>query len=484
LTGDDVRFSTQREKDSAIVEKQFAPGDRVIALQNDKSLAIKNGQTFTVTSAEDGRLTLKRDGDGQEIKISDKQYTHIDHAYCATVHKSQGVTIDRAHVVHDSAMSDRSLSYVAASRHRESMTYHHTSAQRDELQQEMSRVRDKDSSTDYKRDDDYVRLERVDDDRDSRAGPGSKRDEQRDDIERAEKRVAEAEERLERYQRNPGTPGGFSSRAAALDYAKRELDDAKHARDRAQEAAASRGLKKDAERDRTAQHKPQPKQPPRQQIETRDYQTRQRDAELARAALNTSGRYPTPSKINKDIDRGKARYEYDSRGERYLVYRNKAGEIKKAFHHGLHGRVREVTLRNEKTLGLTTKTAKIVDKKLEIFGIRTKIKIGERVVIGRETALQRQFGRDRDELRARMRDPNRGAVSKAWARAVDSVARDMNAEGWRAAGKLESIRASIASMRETHAMRAEARERLEQTIKAAETAKTATKTRDDRGFER
>jgi hypothetical protein len=124
LTGDDVRFSTQRSKDddSPVIDKQFAVGDRVIALEGDAGLALKNGQTFTVTEARDGRLTLKRDGDNREITITDRQYKHIDHAYCATVHKSQGVTIDRAHVVHDSAMSDRSLSYVAASRHRESMT--------------------------------------------------------------------------------------------------------------------------------------------------------------------------------------------------------------------------------------------------------------------------------------------------------------------------------------------------------------------------
>jgi hypothetical protein len=143
--------------------------------------------------------------------------------------------------------------------------------------------------------------------------------------------------------------------------------------------------------------------------------------------------------------------------------------------------VREVVLRNEKTLGITTKTAKIVDKHLHVFGIKTDLKIGERVIIGRETALQRQFGRDRDELKQRMRDPDRGALSKAWARAADRVARDANLEGWRAAGRLESIRASIASMRETSAMRSEAREKLEQAIKAAETGKTRD---NDRGFER
>lgn len=149
LKGEDARFTTQASRDAREVDKSFAVGDRVITLQNDRSLDVKNGQTWTVTAARDGRLELVRDGDGRKLAITDKQYRHIDHAYAATVHKSQGVTVDRAHVVHDSQMSDRSLAYVAASRHRESMTYNVTSEQRDELQHDISRVREKDSSTDY-----------------------------------------------------------------------------------------------------------------------------------------------------------------------------------------------------------------------------------------------------------------------------------------------------------------------------------------------
>lgn len=148
LKGEDVRYVTQSSKDAREVEKQFAVGDRVIALKNDRGVGVKNGETFTVTAARDNKLTIKRDSDGREIKISSAQYKHIDHAYAATVHKSQGVTVDRAHVVHDTQMSDRSLSYVAASRHRESMTYNVTSEQRD-IARDIARERDKDTSIDY-----------------------------------------------------------------------------------------------------------------------------------------------------------------------------------------------------------------------------------------------------------------------------------------------------------------------------------------------
>lgn len=151
LRGSDARFATQRDENGSVVDKHFAAGDRVVALKNDVGLQIENGQTFTVQAARDGRLTLKRDGDGRVLTITDRQYQRIDYAYAATVHKSQGATIDRAHVLHDSAMSDRSLSYVANSRHRESFSYHYTREQRQELEREMSRARDKDTSADYAR---------------------------------------------------------------------------------------------------------------------------------------------------------------------------------------------------------------------------------------------------------------------------------------------------------------------------------------------
>lgn len=391
LKGDDARFTTQAGKDSPEKDKQFAAGDRVITLQNDRGLNVKNGQTWTVTDARDGQLTMKRDGDGKELKVSDQQYKHIDHAYSATVHKSQGVTIDRAHVVHDSAMSDRSLSYVAASRHRESMTYHHTSAQRDELLKEMSRARDKDTSADYKRADatDRPRFTRADQPR----------------------------------QPNPQPDA---------------------------QAAPQSG----------------------RQPDHRTGEERRRDGELAAKALKTKGQMPQPAKIAKDIEKGRAKWEFDSKGERYLLYKNG-----KTYHRELHGRVREVKLRQAKTLGMTAKTAKIVDKKLEVFGIKTSIKIGEKVVVGRDTMKQKAFGRDRDELRGRIQSKETGAVSKAWAKLQDKTMQKLNAEGWRGASTQESIRAKLSAAIETRAMRSEARDKLETKVKDGKAA-------TDRDFER
>lgn len=150
LRSDDVAFVTLASANATReTVALFASGDRVVTLKNDRELDIKNGQTFTVVSAKRGELVLKRDADDKHITVRESEYRYIAHAYAMTVHKSQGVTVDRAHVVHDSAMSDRSLSYVAASRHRESMTYNFTHDQRDDLSSDVSREREKDSSTDY-----------------------------------------------------------------------------------------------------------------------------------------------------------------------------------------------------------------------------------------------------------------------------------------------------------------------------------------------
>lgn len=37
--------------------------------------------------------------DGKAIAIALKEYAHVDHGYAATVHKEQGMTVDRIHVL-------------------------------------------------------------------------------------------------------------------------------------------------------------------------------------------------------------------------------------------------------------------------------------------------------------------------------------------------------------------------------------------------
>ena len=75
--------------------------------------------------AEQGgtRLTVRLDGQagagrGRRVSFELAEYAHIDHGYAATVHKSQGVTVDRAHVLATQLM-DRHAANVGLTRHRE-----------------------------------------------------------------------------------------------------------------------------------------------------------------------------------------------------------------------------------------------------------------------------------------------------------------------------------------------------------------------------
>lgn len=433
LHGPDRTFTTQRTPESAERAQVFAVGDRVITLKNDRSLDLKNGQTWTVTEARDGRLTLKRDGDGKEQSISQKQYKALDHAYCATVHKSQGVTVDRAHVAHDSAMSDRSLSYVAASRHRESMSYHHTSAQRDELQKEIGRARDKDTSADYER-----AQPPGHDGPGPEGGAGAKGNqaEQEHDDEQPRRPQTDAQRRQEHEA------WADRDRTRAQDY---QRDQAERDRERSQE----------------------PQQPARELIrDRRTPEQREHDADLARAALKTGGTMPQAAKINRDIEKGRARWEYNSRGDRFLQYRDG-----RTYHRDLHARgPQSVDLRQAATLGLTTKRATIVTRDQKFMGI----KYGEKreVLISRETSLQRRAGADRDELRERLRNPEAGMASKAWAKAQDAAYKGLNAEGFRKATLQESIRAKLGAAVEGARLRAETRERMQAQAKQATQQKT------------
>ncbi len=151
LQGEDYSYTVQDKGTQKRESKQFAIGDRVISLRNNRELNIKNGQTWTVVKAEDEQLTLRQDKTEREIVISSRKYPYIEHAYAITIHKAQGVTVDRSHVLHNSRMSDHSLGYVSVSRHRDSMTYHYTSDQANQIQKDLSRQRYKDSSSEYLR---------------------------------------------------------------------------------------------------------------------------------------------------------------------------------------------------------------------------------------------------------------------------------------------------------------------------------------------
>ena len=144
--GEDIRVTVERGA------RRFARGDRVMFLQNERSLAVKNGTLGTVEQVSSQSMTVQTD-DGRSVRFDFKDYNRIDHGYAATIHKAQGMTVDRTHVLATPGM-DAHGSYVALSRHRDGVDLHYGRddfANQDRLVRTLSRDRAKDMASDYER---------------------------------------------------------------------------------------------------------------------------------------------------------------------------------------------------------------------------------------------------------------------------------------------------------------------------------------------
>ncbi|MBB4836998.1 Ti-type conjugative transfer relaxase TraA [Sphingomonas kyeonggiensis] len=142
--GEDVAISTERGS------REFATGDRVMFLKNERSLGVKNGTLGTVESASTVCMAVQLD-DGRSVAFDFKDYAQIDHGYAATIHKAQGMTVDRTHVLATPGMDSHSA-YVALSRHRDRVDLHYGQdefADQGRLVRTLSRDRAKDMASDY-----------------------------------------------------------------------------------------------------------------------------------------------------------------------------------------------------------------------------------------------------------------------------------------------------------------------------------------------
>jgi hypothetical protein len=143
---DDVRLTVERGA------RQFARGDRIMFLQNERGLGVKNGTLGTIEQVNAQSMTVQSD-DGRSVRFDLKDYNRIDHGYAATIHKAQGMTVDRTHVLATPGM-DAHSSYVALSRHRDGVDLHYGRddfANQDRLTRTLSRNRAKDMASDYER---------------------------------------------------------------------------------------------------------------------------------------------------------------------------------------------------------------------------------------------------------------------------------------------------------------------------------------------
>ena len=132
-------------------ERSFAEGDRIMFLRNERDLGVKNGSLGTVHFANPTSMAVTLD-DGRRVAFDLKDYAHVDHGYAATIHKAQGMTVDRVQLLATPGM-DRHGAYVAMSRHRDSVDMHYGKddfANQSKLVRTLGRERGKDMASDYR----------------------------------------------------------------------------------------------------------------------------------------------------------------------------------------------------------------------------------------------------------------------------------------------------------------------------------------------
>jgi Ti-type conjugative transfer relaxase TraA len=158
--GEDQKLQTSGDN------KDFAIGDKIYFLRNNKELGVKNGTLGVIEDIRKegldgagglGQVTIRLEqengisGGARNVTFDLERYNHITHGYAATIHKAQGVTVDQAYVL-ASKHFDSHAAYVGMSRHRESVDLYWSKEEfsnKKNLENTLSRDRSKDVTLDY-----------------------------------------------------------------------------------------------------------------------------------------------------------------------------------------------------------------------------------------------------------------------------------------------------------------------------------------------
>jgi conjugative relaxase-like TrwC/TraI family protein len=126
--------------------KEFAKGDHIMFLKNDKLIGVNNGQTGTINSIDESGIINVSVGKNR-INVNLNHYNYVDHAYAITDYKSQGGSYSK---VIFSALADRvnlNSFYVAATRAKDD--FYLLTDDVDQLTKHASLPQDKKSTLDH-----------------------------------------------------------------------------------------------------------------------------------------------------------------------------------------------------------------------------------------------------------------------------------------------------------------------------------------------
>ncbi len=130
--------------------QDFSVGDRIMFRENNRDLDVMNGSFGTLQNIKNGQFHITLDN-GKSVTFSPKEYNSFQLGYAATVHKSQGMTVDETYVL-ATPHFDRHTSYVALSRHKQQVKlYANTRDFKDHeaLQQSLEKQGEKLSTLDF-----------------------------------------------------------------------------------------------------------------------------------------------------------------------------------------------------------------------------------------------------------------------------------------------------------------------------------------------
>jgi len=116
---------------SRSVDKDFAVGDEIVFLKNDKKLGLDNGCVGVIKEVDQVGIKV-RTPEGKEIGFQHEQYNYFDHGYAFTAFKSQGATCDQVLYVNTDLKGPSSNSetfYTAVTRARDEAVLYSNSSE-------------------------------------------------------------------------------------------------------------------------------------------------------------------------------------------------------------------------------------------------------------------------------------------------------------------------------------------------------------------
>ena len=99
----------------------LGPGDRVMLTRPHRGLDLPRSAFGTVAATRADGIDLLVDGSSRAVTLDLATFRDLDYGYAATIHKSQGVTVDHTLVLGHGRMNRHAI-YVALTRHRDSVT--------------------------------------------------------------------------------------------------------------------------------------------------------------------------------------------------------------------------------------------------------------------------------------------------------------------------------------------------------------------------